>query len=193
MQSNEVECLIDFAVNDSHKSISALANRMAPIFSNQVAPWHLDLSRCRYFGPDAVVVIIATILEARVRNQPCRVTLPQGPSELVAFCAFSGLLHFLDGSDFPDPSHPQNSTMPARVIRRAVVSDSNPVTHLVRRYVPMNEETAEYLGICVNEVIHNVEDHASSAVGAVMCARFLTKHNQVRVAIAIEAWASRQR
>jgi two-component sensor histidine kinase len=53
----------------------------------------------------------------------------------------------------------------------------------VRRHARISDDVAQYLHICINEAIHNVEDHAASPVGAVMGARFFTRSQEVRIAI----------
>ena len=73
--------------------------------------------------------------------------------------------------------------MPLRRILAARWSDPTPIIQLVNHYLAIAEEPEEYLRICVHEVIQNIEDHADSPIGGVMCARYMTSAQQVRVAI----------
>ena len=183
MPDHEIECAVDFNLNDDSQSISALIHRMAGILGDLESPWHLDLSKCHYFGPDTVAIVISAVLESRRRGQVSRVTLPVGPPPLAAFCEFSGLRHFLNGSALPNAENPENNTLAARVITKARTNDADPIALLVGSYVTMTDETAEYLRMCVNEVIQNVEDHSKSAIGAILSARYLQNRGEVRVAI----------
>lgn len=73
--------------------------------------------------------------------------------------------------------------MPLRQIVTARWSDPTPIIQLVNHYLAIAEEPEEYLRICVHEVIQNIENHAESPIGGVMCARYMSSAQQVRVAI----------
>jgi len=183
MRDGESEFTVDFNLDDEPRSICAFVDRAFGLLQTKVASWHLDLSSCGYIGPDAAAVIVATILQARNCGQTASVTLPTSPPQLAAFCEFSGLRHYAAGTPYPQGDHPQSETEAARQILQSHQSESSTIIDLVRRHVGIDQDTVDYLRICVNEVLQNVEDHASSPIGAVMCARFLTAKKQVRVAI----------
>lgn len=146
----------------------------------------LDLTRCRYIGPDAAVLLAAALIELRRRRVPVLIKWPSGPHELRAFCQFSGLLELYEEltpytqKDY-DPTH---NVLRLRILTEATFRDAEPVINLVRAHVGIPEDTEEYLRICVNEVIQNIVDHAASPIGGFICARFMTKSNEVRIAIA---------
>jgi hypothetical protein len=74
-------------------------------------------------------------------------------------------------------------TIPIRVQHKATFGDPDPIIRLITRFVPLSPELEDYLRICVNEVIQNVEDHARSSIGCATCARFMKNVGEVRVAI----------
>lgn len=180
----QVECVIDFMLNDSPSAMAQLLVRLMPIVTGSPGGWHLDLRRCRYLGPDAAVLILATALEAKRLGQDVRVSLPSDPPKIAAFCRFSGLVYHLTGSDAADTDHPKSETVPLQILHGARFQDADPVIRLVRRHIDIDRDTEDYLRVCINEVIQNVEDHAKSQVGAVVCARYMTQRQEVRVAIA---------
>jgi len=181
--TSEIVCEIDFNLDDRPSAIRALVERIQPLLLDRQRPWHLDLTRCGYLGPHAGALLIASLLDSRKRGQPARISLPEGSKQLRAFCEVSGLLHYVTGSPFPTSDHPANVTIPIRAIMKASFSDPDPIVGLIRKHVHVSEGTEEYLRICINEVLQNVEDHAMSSVGALVSARFMKDSQQVRVAI----------
>jgi hypothetical protein len=180
----DIECNVEFNVDDNLACVRAMLRRLTPILQADTAgSFRLDLTKCRYLGPDAAAILLSITLEARRRRQSLHVDLPVAPAALRAFCRFSGLQHHLTGAAEPDVNDPRNVTVPLRVITRANFRDADPLIELVRRHAGISNESAEYLRLCVNEVTQNVEDHANSAIGGVCCARYLSNQQQVRVAI----------
>jgi hypothetical protein len=171
----------DWALHDSVQSVTALLRRIAPIFAADVTDWTLDLSRCTYLGPDAAALLVACVIDAQRHGINATVQLPRGNPRLVAFIKYSGLEHYLTGA--PPPTADPDIVIPARVQTTSNFSDPDPIINLLARHAPVPPETEEFLRICINEVIQNVEDHARSDVGCVTCARFLENMGQVRVAI----------
>jgi hypothetical protein len=181
--NNTVHYEIDFSVNDSPNAVVAFLRRIRGIFDPATAAWHLDLSKCRYLGPDAVAIIAASVLEARRAKVIHEVVLPKGVPSLEAFCEFSGLNHMLFATPVPESGHPDCVTIPIRNQHVASFKDADPIISLIRRFVPLSADSEDYLRICINEVIQNVQDHARSDIGCVTCARFLKNIGEVRVAI----------
>lgn len=181
---NQVVCRIAFMVDDSRSSITQLLRLLAPFSQAGGQPkWTLDASQSQYLGPDAAVMLLAAVLMARHRGQHVTVRLPTEPESLRAFCAFSGLRHWMNGEAHPDSGHPKNVTIPLRVIEHASFRDADPLIDLVMRQTGISDESAEYLRLCVNEVTQNIEDHAESPIGGVFCARYMKVSSEVRVAI----------
>src|SRR5437879_1133717 len=106
MPQETVECDIDFSINDSPQSVVAFLKRISRIFDPSVRQWNIDFSKCRYLGPDAVAIVVASVLEARRSGIKCSVTLPKGVPALDAFCEFSGLNHLVLGTPIPQADHP---------------------------------------------------------------------------------------
>ncbi|MCC6423354.1 MAG: hypothetical protein IT447_07720 [Phycisphaerales bacterium] len=183
MPNGAVHCEIDFQVNDSPKSVVTFLKRIRGIFDPNTKSWSIDFSKCKYLGPDAVAIVVAAVEESRRNGVNHEVILPKGNASLEAFCEFSGLNHLLRGTAIPSGNHPDNVTIPYRVQHKAGFNDPDPVIQLIGKFVQLSPETEEYLRICVNEVIQNVEDHAHSRIGCVTCARFLQNIGEVRVAI----------
>jgi hypothetical protein len=161
--------------------MTAFLRRLAPIFSSAVTDWSLDLSRCTYLGPDAAAVLVACFIDAQHQGIKATVQLPRGNPRLDAFVQYSGLDHYLTGA--PRAAADPDIVIPVQVQTTSNFSDPDPIINLVARHATVRTETEEFLRICINEVIQNVEDHARSDVGCVTCARFLQNLGQVRVAI----------
>lgn len=179
---NEITYKIDFNVNDRLPPIRAFIERLHGVLDpTKPAHYHIDLTKCQYLGPDAVALLAAILFERRSLGQEVRVSLPEGPEKLRAFCTFSGLEALLE--DIPQRSDPTDTVIPLRQILSAKWTDADPILNLVNRHLDTSDEVEEYLRICVNEVVQNIEDHAESPIGGVMSARYLTHDQQVRVAI----------
>jgi len=176
-------CDIDFSVNDSPKSVVTFIRRIRGIFDPEIIAWRIDFSKCGYLGPDAAAIVVAAIEMARRNGIKHEVLLPKGNAALEAFCEFSGLNHFLHGSPRPQDNHPACVTIPIRIQHKSHFNDPDPIIRLISQFLPLSALSEEYLRICINEVIQNVEDHADSSIGCVTCARFLRNIGEVRVAI----------
>ena len=178
---SEITCKIDFKVHDELKPVRAFIDRVQGIAEADPGDCHIDLAKCGYLGPDAVALLAAIILDKRSRDKRLRVTLPDGPAKLRAFCRFSGLQSLVVGDEIPTEAG--ETVIPLRQIRTARWTDADPIIRLVHRHLEISEELEEYLRICVNEVVQNIEDHADSPIGGVMCARYFASYRHVRVAI----------
>ena len=180
---DEIISVVDFQVDDRPRSICAFIERIAPILQeNERRPWHLDLSSSTYIGPDAAAIMVVSVMEARRLGQMPRVTLPVNPIQLVAFCEFSGLMHYVEGMPFPT-TDPEGTATPIQILTQSSFNDPDPTIRLIRRNVNLSDEAEELLSICINEIVQNVQDHAGSTVGCAMCARFMKGSNEIRVAI----------
>lgn len=173
---------VDYNLDDMPGSVIALIKTMQPAFQGD-KPCQLDLRRCGYLGPYAGAIIVTTLLESRLRNRECSLVLPTDPPQLANFCRRSALEHFAGLGPMPEGTEPQPATIPMRVLQKARFSDPDPIVELIRRHVRLDDEVEEYLRICINEIVQNVEDHAKSPVGAVAAARFIFSKNQIRIAI----------
>src|SRR5271170_7222019 len=56
--------------------ISALVEAISPVFEDKAVPWHLDLSRCVDVGIGPATMIVAAVLDSRLRGRAARITLP---------------------------------------------------------------------------------------------------------------------
>jgi hypothetical protein len=181
-----VEANVDFNVNDQWSSIRALLERLARLHDSALTePGALDLSRCAYLGPDAAAILGALIIERRIRNQPLAVKPPQGPAELSSFWVRSGLANLAAPGSTPEAATTgPGNVLPIRQVLEARFQDADPIINLIHEHTETpDDEADEYLRICVNEVIQNMQDHSKSSIGGVVSARFMAKAGQVRVAI----------
>ncbi len=182
--SDSVHCTVDFNVNDNSQSVKAFLTRVQPVLElDGVQHWTIDLSMCQYLGPDAAALLYSTWLEGKRRGQAPAILLPEGPPPLKAFCSFSNLSHFIEGAPAAEPNHPKSETVPLRRLAGAVWTEPNAVIDLVRRHTDLATDEEDYLRLCMNEVIQNIEDHARSEIGGVWCARFAAAAKEVRIAI----------
>lgn len=162
---------IDFNVNDDPSSVRAFLERLTRVASNGPSEIAIDLSKCQYLGPDAAATMAAIILDAKENQQRIQVTWPEGPKELRTFCESSGLREIVDSEFYANRDFdPKYNVLRLRVLATARFRDADPVITLVRSHIPISDDMEEYLRICVNEVVQNIQDHAKSKVGGVLCA-----------------------
>lgn len=144
----------------------------------------VDLTGCSYLGPDAAAALAAGILDAKLRNKSIDVRWPKGPKELRAFCDYSGLTDIANSEKYENHDfNPEHNVLRLRVLTTATFRDADPVIRLVKAHISISDDMEEYLRICVNEVIQNIQDHAKSGIGGVLSARFMTAQREVRIAI----------
>jgi anti-sigma regulatory factor (Ser/Thr protein kinase) len=121
-------------------------------------------------------------------GQSARVALPQAPAPLAAFCNFSGLSQLaMSGTigEVMGADHPENETAPLQQFNRSSWGGSTPIARLIRRHFPsLAGDSEELLRTCYQEIAQNIEDHAESPIGGVICARFFVKQQEVRIAVA---------
>lgn len=178
-------CHVDFNIHDRIGSIRAFIERLeSASASAQELGLTIDLTRCTYLGPDATAILVAVYLAEQQVGRSVVLCPPMGPPALRAYWQHSGLASL---KDEVKPAALAGSTtepvIPWRQFKVAAFTDADPVIQLIRRHTEITDEAEEYLRICVNEVIQNTEDHADSPVGAILSARYLTTHREVRVAI----------
>jgi hypothetical protein len=177
---------IDFNVSDRVRSIKRLVQLLTQV--EEVSPGtslEIDLRKCQYLGPDAAAILTAVVRDAQSNGILTRILSPLGPPELCAFFRVSGLanLAVVSESVSAEPDDVIRPVLAVTQIRRASFNDADPIIALVSKHGTLDPEAEEYLRICINEVVQNVQDHAKSSVGAMMTARFMAKANEVRVAI----------
>lgn len=125
-------CPIDFDLSDDRNTIAQLLKRTITFQSEHPgARSELDLTRVNYLGPFAAAILLANELYSRSAGQPPRIRFPIKP-KVKAFLHFSGLdCHFGNGPE-PDTSHPENVTVPLRIVQKATWNAADPVIELVR-------------------------------------------------------------
>lgn len=181
MSDIPVHCIVEGMLNDSPHSIKSLLRRLAPIYAQDVTAWRVDLSQCTHIGASAAATVTAVYLNATQRGVDATVVPPLTSSVLDPFVTFPAVAQHLAGK--PLPTSDPGFAVPVRVQTTANFNDPDPIVALISRHRPLNVDAEEYLRICINEVIQNVEDHARSPVGCVTCARFSNDVGEVRVAI----------
>lgn len=178
--------VIDFSVNDRVRSVKKLVQLLAQV--EKLSPGtflQIDLRKCQYLGPDAAAVLAAVIHDAKSNGVSTSVLSPVGPPELCAFFHRSGLAELAEADDSlqVESNEAIRPVLAVTQIRRASFNDADPIIALVSKHGTLDPEAEEYLRICINEVVQNVQDHAKSSVGAMMTGRFMAKANEIRVAI----------
>lgn len=99
---SELTCRIDFNVDDKLSPIRAFLNRMQGVLDADTTRCHVDLTKCQYLGPDAIALLATTVLEKQSRGFAIRVSMPEGPSALRAYCRFSGLEAVVNSQPVPE-------------------------------------------------------------------------------------------
>jgi hypothetical protein len=175
---------IEGNINDSLSSVARLVACLSPLReTGEQSDYCIDLSKLRYLGPDGAAMLAGSVLEARGRQIHVDVTWPTAPGPLRAFIRFSGMEHFLDGVSLPDLHDPLNVTIPLRPFRQSRHTDAHPILELLARFGDVSEDLKTSLEIAVNETVQNIVDHASSPIGGLGCARYMTAHAELRVSI----------
>ena len=102
-----LSAVVDFNLHDSRTAVTQFLSRIAPLLNCPIAEHAVvDLTRCRYLGPDGAALLAATWLARREMGDQLTVLLPTDPDELLAFCSFSGLNQLIHGGAAPNPKHP---------------------------------------------------------------------------------------
>ncbi len=180
----ELAISLEGSIDDQLASMRYLIEKLLPLRSLLAgAALNLDLSKLRYLGPDGVAMIAGSILEARQRGVTVQVNRPVQPKSLTAFLEFSGFNHRVLGTPMPDPSHPENVTVPLSRFVQSRHDDPEPIIRLVERFHPVSEDLRVSLEVSVNECVQNIEDHSRSVIGGMGCARFMKQSQQVRVSL----------
>lgn len=133
-------------------------------------------------GPDAAALVYAAWCRARTAGTAAKVILPDEPPQLRAFCEFVGLDHLLGEGRRPKPTHISSETLPLHQFYEAGWTLCKRLTDMVARHYELNTDEEAYLQNALNEVMSNVQDHARSAVGGFVCARYFKSKGQLRVA-----------
>lgn len=176
-------CRIDFELSDDRSATAQFLRRTIPFLTdNRLKDPHIDLSSVQYLGPFAASIILADHLHGLGAGKGHKIVLPTHV-KVGGFLQFSGLQHYLNDAPLPDANHPDNVTVPLRIVQKATWNAADPVIDLVHRHAVISEDDEIYLRNTINEVIQNVEDHAQSPIGAVYCARYLLKPAKIRVGI----------
>jgi hypothetical protein len=174
---------VDFTVDNTPNSVLMFLKRTEPIRQSGVGHWAINFTQDKFFGPDAIALLASEILLARKKGIQCNVLVPAGSSAFEKFLSDSGFRHLLHYAAPPTAHDVQNVMIPLQVNTTNSYAQSDPIVALVQRHASISSDVEEYLRICMNEIIQNVEDHAESSIGCVTCARVLTKRDEVRVAV----------
>jgi anti-anti-sigma regulatory factor len=109
----------------------------------------LDLTGVNYLGPFAAAILLANELYSRHAGHPPRIRFPVKP-KVKAFLHFSGLdSHFGNGPE-PDTAHPENVTVPLRIVQKATWNAADPVIELVHRHAVLSEDDENLWGHITN-------------------------------------------
>lgn len=175
---------LDGNLDDDDRAIHAMMGLLSEIHATETdRRWKLHCGECQYIGPWATAVLAAAYLEGVRRQQRPRLVLPESPPALAAYCAFSGMRHLVRKEPLPSPEHPESETIRVEQFSQASWDRSNRIITLLRRHTELDAEREEQIRSCVQEVTQNIVDHAQSAIGGVMSARYMSASREVRVGI----------
>lgn len=181
MRTVKIDYNVDDIWPDVHKLYTDILSALGGCCSGDRCC--IDLSACRYLGPDAAVLLNAFWANYRRLGVDVRVVLPSDPPALIGFCKFSGLEHYL--CDGPRPTaHPSCETVPLSQVYTAHWNIGEPLVQLVRDHLSdLSQDSADYLKLSLSEVIQNIDDHADSPIGGIWCGRFFSGKKSVRIAV----------
>ncbi len=181
---------LGFSVDDLGNAVEPFLRDVQPLLQAQ-EDWTLDLSAAgerAYFGPTVAVVVAAAVLRARLLGHRATLLLPEHPRPLSAFCAFSRLTTLSRGGEISEPFedlHPENETSGLHQFQRMNWGGSTPLVRLIRRHLPsFGSDEEDILRTCYSEIAQNIDDHARSPIGGVICARFFSRRGEMRIAVA---------
>lgn len=179
------QCKIDFDVDDDPGSIRTFPERIEhAVQSDPIADVIVDLSKCECLGPDAVTVFAAVHRDLARQSRRLTIHPPVGPPSLRTFFDWSGLEAVVAERSPPDAQLGEDfNVLPIRTFVSANLLAPEPIVGIVRSRLRASEEWQEYLAICVNEVMQNIQDHSQSPIGGLMSAKFTAEAKELRVAI----------
>jgi hypothetical protein len=166
-------CRIDFSVDDTQVSIRALVQRLAlrPLADPFGDSIELDLGKCGFLGPSAVVALVGLRRLALGLCHEFRLAAMPELERLANYCRYSGLAaEFSVG--LPPSDHPENVTTPVRGFRESVpASEIAEVVSLAKRQMRLSSVAEDDLSLVLTELAQNVLDHSRSSVGGFISAR----------------------
>jgi hypothetical protein len=142
------------------------------------------LGRVSDIGPTAMVVLAALVIEKRRQGVDVQVRMPVESGEAASALSFSGFDALICGGAPVDESDPANLWAGIRRVEVAHVGDDAPILRLLRSLGAVSVEFEHAMGLAIRECVQNVEDHAQSRIGAVLCGRYLPDERKMRVALA---------
>ena len=181
---------LGFSVDDLGTAVEPFLRDVQPLLQAQ-HDWTLDLSgggERGYFGPTVAVVAAAAVLRARQLGRQASLILPQQPPALAAFCSFSRLVHLARGgaiTEAVEDLHAENETSGLHQFHKMNWGGSTPLVRLIRRHLPtLGNDDEDILRTCYSEIAQNIDDHARSPIGGIICARFFSGTGEFRIAVA---------
>jgi anti-sigma regulatory factor (Ser/Thr protein kinase) len=101
---------------------------------------------------------------------------------------FSGWAHLVGGGSITTPTdnhHPENETSALHQFHRMNWGGSTPMVQLIRRHLPsLGHDQEDILRTCYSEIAQNIDDHARSPIGGIICARYFSRSREIRIAVA---------
>jgi hypothetical protein len=175
---------LDANFNEDSRDIRLLLSKLTDIqhlSSNR--NWQIRARKCRYLGPWAAAVLHATYLRGQLLAQSPKIQLPTEPPQLVRYCEFAGMSQAYNRGAAPTPEHPDCETIPLEQFHHASWDRSDRIIRLLRRHAEIDADLEDQVRSCVQEIVQNTIDHAQSAIGGVMSAKFFNSSQDVRVGI----------
>lgn len=131
-----------------------------------------------------MVMLAAVVLEKWRQKVDVRVLVPAEGREVANALSFSGFDALINGGAPALESDPNNLWAAIRLLEVAHIGDDEPILRLLRSLGTVSVEFEHALGLAIRECVQNVEDHAQSPIGAVLCGRYLPDERKIRVALA---------
>jgi len=174
----------DGTIDDEFHDLRQLLEKMQVIHQIESdRKWQVRCGKCKYLGPWAAAILAAAYKEGTRLKQEPKITLPKVPPALRAYCVFSGMDQLFAKGAAPQLDHPDCETIPLHSFQKASFDLPNGILKLIHRHMSPDDESEEGLRTAVQEVTQNVSDHSRSHIGGVMSARYMTKTQEIRVAI----------
>jgi len=171
-------------IDDDSRDLQQLLQQLSEIHSTTSGvKWRLKCRECRYLGPWSASVMYAAFLRGKELGQHPKISLPDEPEALKAYCIFSGMSKEFAGGQAPSPDAPECETIPLKRFSEASWNLPDGIIKLLNRHTEVDQEREDQISTCIHEVTQNVVDHAESSIGGVMSARYFEKTAEVRVGI----------
>jgi len=103
--------------------------------------------------------------------------------QLAQSLKFSNFDAIVCGGIAADETDPKNHWSPLRRLDKWTVGDEEPILRLLRSAGAVSPDVQHALSTAIQEGLQNVDDHAKSPIGALLCAQYVPDGRTVAVAL----------